>query len=224
MSHDEHARSIGSAPRRAALVAVALIALPGCQNGRLKQPTVALERSVVTRIFTPAWYEVDPEEADGRFLATAQAVGANPTIAEALAINQARQSLALTIEARVDVLQRNFQEQIEAADDLRLLQRFQDVNTVVASQSLRGSVVRRKETYVEPDGTYRTFVLMELDNRVVDAAYLDRLKQADELETRLRSGEAWAELERRARELREERARGGTSPLTDREIMGDPGG
>src|SRR5690606_28808680 len=148
-------------------------------------------------------------------------VGANPTIAEALAINQARQAMALSIDTRVDVLQRNFQEQIEAANDLRLLQRFQDVNTIVASHALRGSVVTRKETYVEPNGDYRTFVMMELDDRFVDAAYHDRLKQMQELETRLRSGEAWAELERRARELREERARGGLPPMTDREIMGN---
>lgn len=222
MSHVVYARSTGLACRLG--VAALALAAAGCQANRVKPPKVLPERTEVTRIFTPEWYEVDPSEADGRFIATAQAVGATPTMSEALAVNQARQSLALTIQSRVDVLQRNFQEQIEAAGDLRLLQRFQDVNAVVASQSLRGSVVRRKETYVEPDGTYRTFVLMELDNRVVDAAYLDRLRQADELETRLRSGEAWAELERRARELREERARGGMPPMTDREIMGGSGG
>ncbi|MHC4142383.1 MAG: hypothetical protein ACYSUF_11075, partial [Planctomycetota bacterium] len=96
-------------------------------------------------------------------------------------------------------------EQIEAADELDLLQRFQDVNTIVASKTLHGSHVIRKETYVEDNGNYRTFVLMELDGRELDANYLDELKAIDELETRLRSSEAWAELERRALELRRER-------------------
>ena len=205
-----------------ALGAVILSApMIGCKRNRVKQAKVLPERTEVTMAFSPAWYNAAPYDEEGRLVTTAQGVGANPTISESLAINQARQAMALSIDTRVDVLQRNFQEQVEAANDLRLLQRFQDVNAVVASHALRGSVVVRKETYVEPNGDdYRTFVMMELDDRFVDAAYHDRLKQMQELETRLRSGEAWAELERRARELREERARGGVPPMTDREIMG----
>ena len=214
-------RRMGLAVALAAVVLVAPIA--GCKRNRVKQPKVLPERTEVTRAFEPAWYQADPLSADGRLVVTAQAVGANQTIAESLAVNQARQAMALTIDSRVDVLQRNFQEQVEALDDLRLLQRFQDVNAVVASYALRGSVVKRKETYVEPNGYYKTFVLMELDDRYIDSAYYERLKQIEELETRLRSGEAWSELERRARELREERNRGGIPPMTDREIMGDSG-
>ncbi len=221
MSHEIRimTRRVGLSMALAAVVLVAPIA--GCKRNRVKQPKVLPERTEVTRAFEPVWYQTEPQSADGRLMVTAQAVGANQTIAESLAVNQARQALALTIDARVDVLQRNFQEQVEAADDLRLLQRFQDVNAVVASYALRGSSVKRKETYVEPNGYYKTFVLMELDDRYVDSAYHDRLKQIEELETRLRSGEAWAELERRALELRNERNRGGIPPMTDNEIMGN---
>jgi hypothetical protein len=168
--------------------------------------------------FVPAWYEETPRSEDGNIYKTAQAVGANPVVSENLAINLARQEMALSIDARVDVMQRNFQEQIEAAGDLELLQRFQDVNTIVASKTLYGSHVIRKEAYLEPDGTYRTFVLMELDGRELDLNYLNELKQVQELETRLRSGEAWAELERKALELRKERG-GDFGPVTDEEIM-----
>ena len=222
----QHDRILSSHARTAlALTAiVALGALGACQANRVKQPKVLPEHTEVTRAFTPKWYDVDPTKDDGLLVTTAQALGANPTISESLAINQARQAMALTIDARVDVLQRNFQEQVQATGDLRLLQRFQGVNAIVASYALRGSVVRRKETYVESNGTYRTFVLMELDDRAIDSAYLSRLKQIEELETRLRSGEAWSELERRARELREERSRKGLPPMTDKEIMGGPKG
>jgi hypothetical protein len=191
----------------------------GCKS---TEPKIVAERSEVTRAFSPAWYEETPRSESGSIYKTAQAVGANPVVSENLAVNLARQEMALSIESRVDVMQRNFQEQIEAADDLDLLQRFQDVNTIVASKTLRGSHVIRKETYVEDDGTYRTFVLMELDGRELDANYLDELKAVEELETRLRSSEAWAELERRARELRQERG-GDFGPMTDEEIRGDTG-
>lgn len=205
------------------LALAAATILTGCRSAHVKQPKVLAERTEVTRIFTPQWYETDAINEDGNLVTTAQAVGVNPTISESFAINQARQAMALTIDSRVDVLQRNFQEQIEAADDLNLLQRFQDVNAIVVSQSLHGSVVQRKETYIEPNGDYRTFVMMELDGRTIDAAYLDQLRRLDEIETRLRSGEAWAELERRAKELREEKAHNGSPPMSDREIQGGAG-
>ncbi len=129
--------------------------------------------------------------------------------------------MALAIESRVDVLQRSFTEQIETPADPELLERFQDMNNVVASTTLRGSHVVRKETYREDDGQYRTFVLMELSGADLDKNYVDAMRELGILENRLRSGEAWAELERRAQELRDERARDGAmGPMTDAEILG----
>jgi len=195
----------------------------GCAStDRPAKPRQIAERSQVIRAFSPEWYETTPRDEEGRIFKTAQAVGANPTLSEALAINLARQSMALSVDARVDVLQRNFQEQLEAGDELEMLQRFQDANNVVSSTVLRGSHVVRKETYVEENGVYRTFVLMQLDPREIDQSVLDALRDIEALETRLRSSEAWMELERRARELREERRRDGeTGPMTDREIRGN---
>jgi len=204
------------------LLGVTGAALSGCATDRPRQPRQIAEHTQVIRAFSPEWYEVTPRDAEGRISKTAQAVGANQTISESLAINLARQAMALSVDARVDVLQRNFQEQLEADDELDLIQRFQDANTVVTSTALHGSHVVRKETYLEDNGNYRTFVLMELDPREIDASVLDSAKAIDELETRLRSSEAWGELERRAKELREERRNGGASgPMTDREIRGN---
>ena len=196
-------------------------ALSGCATDRPRQPRQIAEHSAVIRTFSPEWYETTPRDAEGTISKTAQAVGANQTISESLAINLARQAMALSVDARVDVLQRNFQEQLEAADELDLIQRFQDANTIVASTALRGSHVVRKETYLEANGAYRTFVLMQLDPREIDASVLDTARSIEELETRLRSSEVWSELERRVRELREERRNGGASgPMTDRQIRG----
>ncbi|TVQ34252.1 MAG: hypothetical protein EA376_00400 [Phycisphaeraceae bacterium] len=205
----------------AAVCAMALLTGTGCRSNRDGRPEAQFDQTPVTRIFTPEWYDAAPIEEEGRIRKTAQGVGASPTMAESLAINQARQEMALAIDARVDVLQRNFQEQVQTSAGPELLQRFQDVNAVVASRSLHGSHVVRKETYIESDGQYRTFVLMELDGREVDERYLNSLRGIEALETRLRSSEAWAELERRALELREERRSGGPRPMTDEEIRGD---
>lgn len=212
-------RSVGIIILGCTLLGAVGAAVSGCASDRPKQPRQIAERTEVIRAFSPLWYETTPRDAEGRISKTAQAVGANQTISEALAINIARQAMAMSVEARVDTLQRNFQEQLEAGDELDLIQRFQDANTIVASTALRGSHVVRKETYLEENGAYRTFVLMQLDPREIDAGVLDSAKAIDELETRLRSSEAWSELERRAKELREERRNGGASgPMTDRQI------
>ncbi len=214
--------SIGTVTTGCILIGIAGASLSGCAADKPKQPRQIAERTEVIRAFSPAWYEQTPRDAEGLITKTAQAVGANPTISESLAINVARQAMALSVDARVDVLQRNFQEQLEAGEALELIQRFQDANSIVTSTALRGSHVVRKETYLEDGGVYRTFVLMELDPRAIDAEVLNNAKAIDELETRLRSSEAWGELERRARELREERRNGGArGPMTDREIRGN---
>jgi hypothetical protein len=204
----------------AGAAALGLLAMGGCKaSNKGARPNVHAERTDVVRIFTPDWYDETPRGDDKSIYKTAQSVGASPVMAENLSINQARQEMALSIDARVDALQRNFQEQLEAMDELDLLQRFQDANTIVASKSLRGSHVVRKETYVEDNGTYRCFVLMQMDGREIDAAMLDAARQIEALETRLRSSEAWQEMERRAKELRMEKG-GGIPPITDKELMG----
>ncbi len=196
------------------------VLLGGCDSG----PRVVDERDEVVRAFSPEWYEASPRDEDGTIRKTAQAVGAKPRISESFAINQARQAMALAIESRVDVLQRAFTEQIETPAEPEVLERFQDVNNVVASTTLRGSHVVRKETYREPDGQYRTFVMMELEGADLDKNYVDAMRELGILENRLRSGEAWAELERRVEELqREQDRRGGLPPMTDEQIRGDLG-
>ncbi len=201
-----------------AVCASALALTAGCKSKRNSKPKISVTPTEVTRVFTPEWYEETPRRDDGLFVETSQALGVTPSLSESIAINIARQRLATTIESRVDALQRNFQEELDTSVGPDLLQRFQNINAIVTSRTIYGSHVVRKETYLEGD-QYRTFVLLELDGREIDSAYLDNLKEYEELETRLRSSEAWAELERRARELREERQRGrNRSPMTDREI------
>jgi len=203
----------------ATMTALALT-LGACDSG----PRVVDERDEVVRAFSPEWYEASPRDEDGTIRKTAQGVGAKPRISESFAVNQARQAMALAIESRVDVLQRAFTEQIETDDEPEVLERFQDANNIVASTTLRGSHVVRKETYLEPDGQYRTFVMMELDSADLDKNYIDAMREMGLLENRLRSAEAWAELERRVDELRRERdQRGGLPPMTDEQIRGELG-
>jgi hypothetical protein len=197
-----------------ALVATLLTALPGCKRPKR-------ERLNGTQVWTPDWYNRSPTEKDGTLVETAQATMATFELAEMAAVNAARQNMALTIEGRVDVLQRGFQEQVNAIDDPDVLLRFQNANAIVASTSLRGSTVDRKQTYRLDDGNYRCYVMMTLDSAWIDKNYLDALRDIRLLETRLRSSEAWAELERRAQQLRDERNRGVLPPMTDEEITGD---
>ena len=193
-----------------ALVASFVSVLPGCKKPRR-------QRLAGEQVWTPDWYNRTSTERDGTLVETAQATMATFELAEMAAVNAARQNMALTIEGRIDVLQRAFQEQVNAINDPDVLLRFQNANAVVASTTLRGSSVERKQTYELNDGNFRCYVMLELDSAWIDKNYLDALRDIRLLETRLRSSEAWAELERRAAELREERSRGALPPMTDDE-------
>jgi len=206
---------IGRTFRLAMLSAALAIGVQACDS----HPKVVDERASVARAFVPEWYNDTPRGDNGTVVKTSQAVGATPEMAETMATNFARAAMALSIETQVNVMQRNFQEQLSAADDLDLLQRFQNITDTVASHILKGSHVTRREIYAEPSGGYRCFVRMEVDGGEIAANYLEQLKQQDELETRLRSGEAWAELERRVQQLRQQQKKSGKLPsMTDEQL------
>lgn len=203
------------------LLLVAGLVWPGCQS----KPRVVEERTSVARAFVPDWYNETPRSESGTIVKTAQAVGATPEMAETMATNFARAAMALSIETQVNVLQRNFQEQIDLSGDFELLQRFQNITETVAGHALRGAHVTKREIYAEPNGGYRCFVRMELDGSEIAANYLDQLRQLEALETRLRSTEAWKELERRVREAQEQQRRSGPlPPVTDKQLQGASGG
>lgn len=193
--------------------AILLTGITACAKIKVKP-----ERTTVIKTFTPKWYDQSSRDKEGAILETAQANMATRELAELQATNTARANMGLTIRARVDALQRTFQEQVDAINDAEVISRFQNINNIVASTTLRGSYVARKETYIEPDGTYRTFVLMRLDGADIDKNYLDSMRQIQLLETRLRSTEAWKELERRTKQLRLQQ--GTIPPLTDKELSG----
>ncbi|MHC4975962.1 MAG: hypothetical protein ACYTF7_05075 [Planctomycetota bacterium] len=190
------------------------LAMSGCAKVKVKP-----ERTTVVKTFTPKWYDQSARAEDGTIAETAQANMATRELAEAAATNQARANMGLTIQTRVDVLQRTFQEQVNAVNDPEVLGRFQNINNIVASTTLRGSYVDRKETYIEPDGSYRCFVLMKLSGADIDKNYLNQMRQIELLETRLRSSEAWKELERRVDQLNLQE--GSIPPMTDRELSGE---
>jgi hypothetical protein len=197
------------------ILSLALIAgVTGCKKPKQ-------QRLDGERVWTPNWYSNTSTERDGTLVETAQATMATFELAEMAAVNAARQNMALTIEGRVDVLQRAFQEQVNAISDADVLLRFQNANAVVASTTLRGSSIEKKETFEMNDGNYRCYVMLELDAALIDKNYLDAMRDIRLLETRLRSSEAWAELERRAQRLRDERnSNGPLPPMTDDEING----
>ncbi|MFG0258085.1 MAG: hypothetical protein ACF8GE_09310 [Phycisphaerales bacterium JB043] len=196
-----------------ALGIVISVAISGCSKVKVKP-----ERTTVVKTFTPKWYDQSARAEDGTIAETAQANMATRELAELQATNIARANMGLTIQARVDALQRTFQEQVDAMDNPEVLGRFQNINNIVASTTLRGSYVDRKETYIEPDGSYRSFVLMKLSGADIDRNYLNQMRQIELLETRLRSSEAWKELERRVDMLRMEE--GSIPPMTDSELNG----
>jgi hypothetical protein len=203
------------------LVVAPLLILGGCQP----KTKVVPEKTTVTRAWAPDWYEQTPRDDDGTVRKTAQGLGATQEISEEMAIMQARVFMAQSLQVQVEALQKQFKEQFERSGDLTVLQRFQSATSMVTDQAIRGSHVVRKETYLEDDGNWRTFVLMELDGREIDLAMVEAVEGDDpmdmELETRLRSSTAWAELEQRADELRAERTGDEESPAGDTAEDGD---
>ncbi|MCK4874070.1 MAG: hypothetical protein KAS72_15210 [Phycisphaerales bacterium] len=207
-------RTIRKATRTAAILGfTSVLLLTGCADNKSASDVASGARHeaaepVVRVPAEPEWYSDLPGTEDAIYV-TATRVSPDRQMAENMAENQARADLAQHLSIMVSTLQRDFDEQINVAGDLELLQTSQVVVESVTHTILEGTYVDKKETHLTDKDYYRVFIRMVLDRNIVRERYLEEIKKHKELETRLRSTEAFQQLERKVADYREETEAGG---------------
>ncbi|MCX5764491.1 MAG: hypothetical protein NTU67_07670, partial [Gemmatimonadetes bacterium] len=106
---------------------------------------------------------------------------------------EGRTALAAQLEVKLGGLQRRFVEETGLGADATALGEYEQTAKAVISQVLIGSHTREQQ-FSMGAGTYRAWVLMELPVGEASKALLERLKQQEAIVTRIRSSEAFKEL------------------------------
>ena len=181
------------------MVALA-IGLGACQSGKNDislQPVVAYKSEQVSKQITniPDWYLNMPTDEEAIY-SSGSAKAPDLQLAVDIAILNAKTVLADRINGKLSSMTKSFIAKIGSSDlDTSVLSEIEKVSkNVIAEVDVAGYSVTKSD--VTQDGTqYRAYVLLEYSNEEAIKIMMNRMRKDRMVYSRLRSTEAWKELE-----------------------------
>ena len=185
------------------------IGLGACQTNKdsiTLQPVVAYKTEQVSKQITniPDWYMNVPTDEEAIY-SSGSAKAPDLQLAVDIAILNAKTVLADRINGKLSSMTKTFVAKIGSSDlDTSVLSEIEKVSkNVVAEVDVAGYSVTKSD--VTQDGTqYRAYVLLEYSNEEAIKIMLNRMRKDRMVYSRLRSTEAWKELENQVDKSKDE--------------------
>ena len=189
-------------------VAIA-IGLSACQTNKesiMGRPEVVYKYSTVNQQIEkiPEWYLQIPS-ADDTIYSSGSAKAPDLQLAVDIAIMNAKTTLADRINGKLDSMTKSFVAKIGSDDlDTSVLTEIEKTSkNVIASVDVAGYVVDKSD--ITQEGTqYRAYVLLAYNSEEATKIMMNRMKRDRMIYSRIRSTEAWKELEREVEKSKDE--------------------
>ena len=189
-------------------VAIA-IGLSACQTNKesiMGRPEVVYKYSTVNQQIEkiPEWYLQIPS-ADDTIYSSGSAKAPDLQLAVDIAIMNAKTTLADRINGKLDSMTKSFVAKIGSDDlDTSVLTEIEKTSkNVIASVDVAGYVVDKSD--ITQEGTqYRAYVLLAYNSEEATKIMMNRMKRDRMIYSRIRSTEAWKQLEREVNKSKEE--------------------
>ena len=180
-------------------VAIA-IGLSACQTNKesiTANPQIVYQTNTVSKQIEqiPEWYLNIPS-ADDTIYSSGSARAPDLQLAVDIAVMNAKSTLADRINGKLDSMTKSFVAKIGSNDlDTSVLNEIEKVSkNVIASVDVAGYIIDKSD--VTQEGTqYRAYVLLAYNNEEATKVLMNRMKRDKMIYSRIRSTEAWKELE-----------------------------
>ena len=180
-------------------VAIA-IGLSACQTNKesiTANPQIVYQTNTVSKQIEqiPEWYLNIPS-ADDTIYSSGSARAPDLQLAVDIAVMNAKTTLADRINGKLDSMTKSFVAKIGSNDlDTSVLNEIEKVSkNVIASVDVAGYIIDKSD--VTQEGTqYRAYVLLAYNNEEATKVLMNRMKRDKMIYSRIRSTEAWKELE-----------------------------
>lgn len=163
------------------LIVVAAMVVTACSSARQAAQTATAQTTLVEQVLplSEAKYRSDAQY----YRAVQSGVSPERSMAKKIAIQNARQELAATIQSDIKTVTENYARQVSLSSDQvpGYESRMTELTYGVVSQTLSGATVMEEKLYTESDGTYRHYVCMELSKEQMKEAVMAKLKQEEKL-------------------------------------------
>ena len=181
------------------VVAIA-IGLGACQTNKesiTANPQIVYQTNTVSKQIEqiPEWYLNIPS-ADDTIYSSGSARAPDLQLAVDIAIMNAKTTLADRINGKLDSMTKSFVAKIGSNDlDTSVLNEIEKTSkNVIASVDVAGYVVDKSD--ITQEGTqYRAYVLLAYNSEEATKIMMNRMKRDRMIYSRIRSTEAWKELE-----------------------------
>ena len=181
------------------VVAIA-IGLGACQTNKesiTANPQIVYKTNTVSQQVEqiPEWYLNIPS-ADDTIYSSGSARAPDLQLAVDIAVMNAKSTLADRINGKLDSMTKSFVAKIGSNDlDTSVLNEIEKVSkNVIASVDVAGYIIDKSD--VTQEGTqYRAYVLLAYNNEEATKVLMNRMKRDKMIYSRIRSTEAWKELE-----------------------------
>ena len=190
------------------LVAIA-IGLGACQTNKesiTANPQIVYQTNTVSQQIEqiPEWYLNIPS-ADDTIYSSGSARAPDLQLAVDIAIMNAKTTLADRINGKLDSMTKSFVAKIGSNDlDTSVLNEIEKTSkNVIASVDVAGYIIDKSD--VTQEGTqYRAYVLLAYNSEEATKVLMNRMKRDKMIYSRIRSTEAWKELEDEVNKSKEE--------------------
>ena len=190
------------------VVAIA-IGLGACQTNKesiTANPQIVYQTNTVSKQIEqiPEWYLNIPS-ADDTIYSSGSARAPDLQLAVDIAIMNAKTTLADRINGKLDSMTKSFVAKIGATDlDTSVLNEIEKTSkNVIASVDVAGYVVDKSDITQE-GAQYRAYVLLAYNSEEATKIMMNRMKRDRMIYSRIRSTEAWKELENEVNKSKEE--------------------
>ena len=190
------------------VVAIA-IGLGACQTNKesiTSNPQIVYQTNTVSKQIEqiPEWYLNIPS-ADDTIYSSGSARAPDLQLAVDIAIMNAKTTLADRINGKLDSMTKSFVAKIGSDDlDTNVLNEIEKTSkNVIASVDVAGYIIDKSD--VTQEGTqYRAYVLLAYNSEEATKMMMNRMKRDRMIYSRIRSTEAWKELEEEVNKSKEE--------------------
>ena len=189
-------------------VAIA-IGLSACQTNKesiTANPQIVYQTNTVSKQIEqiPEWYLNIPS-ADDTIYSSGSARAPDLQLAVDIAVMNAKTTLADRINGKLDSMTKSFVAKIGSNDlDTSVLNEIEKTSkNVIASVDVAGYIIDKSD--VTQEGTqYRAYVLLAYNNEEATKVLMNRMKRDRMIYSRIRSTEAWKELEEEVNKSKDE--------------------
>ena len=168
------------------LLAISLLVLIGCRGSSETGKTAGAGD-------VPDWYNNPPEDPNFIY-AVGTATSQDLPMAADKATASARAEIARVAEARVQALQKKFDEEVGLTTDAQLQQMFTQASKTVVSTLLSGSRLKKQEQSKVGD-LWRSYVLLDYPIGAANQTLVQQIRNNQQMYTRFRATQTFKELD-----------------------------